>query len=110
MSAPPYDVIDDDERLAFERLDPTNSVRLILPTDGEQAGDRYDRAASTMQGWLADGILEADAEPLDQLAEQPSGGRADVALAEVALGQLEQKVAPVNQVAEKLPTDHVSPV
>ena len=63
MSAPPYDVIDDDERLAFERLDPTNSVRLILPTDGERAGDRYDRAASTMQGWLADGILEADAEP-----------------------------------------------
>jgi len=35
--APPYDVIDDDQRVELESRDPHNVVRLILPRDA--AGD-----------------------------------------------------------------------
>lgn len=60
IAAPPYDVIDDDQRVDLEERDPHNSVRLILPVDGDRTGDRYERAASTMTHWLAAGVLERD--------------------------------------------------
>jgi uncharacterized protein (DUF1015 family) len=62
VAAPPYDVIDEDDRAALEAADPHNSVRLILP---RSAGGRdpYRAAADTMAGWLDDGILVADDEP-----------------------------------------------
>ena len=56
VSAPPYDVIDPDERAALVRRDPHNSVRLILP-------DSYDGAAATLAQWRADGVLVADEGP-----------------------------------------------
>jgi len=60
--APPYDVIDDDDRAALEAADPHNSVRLILPrADGGR--DPYRGAAETMAAWLDEGILVADREP-----------------------------------------------
>ena len=62
VAAPPYDVIDDDERVALERRDPHNSVRLILPRH-EDGADGYERAARTMDSWLADGVLARDDEP-----------------------------------------------
>ena len=46
--APPYDVIDDEQRAALEARSPYNVVRIDLPEGGE---DRYDRAAALLAGW-----------------------------------------------------------
>jgi uncharacterized protein (DUF1015 family) len=58
--APPYDVIDDAQRLALEARSPYNVVRIDLPQGGE---DRYDRAAALLKQWRADGIVVLDETP-----------------------------------------------
>lgn len=63
LVAPPYDVIDEDQRAALEAAHPLNSVRLILPRDANHDGDRYERAAGTLDGWRSAGILVADPRP-----------------------------------------------
>jgi uncharacterized protein (DUF1015 family) len=65
VAAPPYDVIHGDERDDFERRDPHNAVRLILPrpADGAGAADEYEAAAGLLATWRADGVLATDAEP-----------------------------------------------
>jgi uncharacterized protein (DUF1015 family) len=62
VAAPPYDVIDEEERAALEASDPHNAVRLILPRD-DGATDRYRAAAARFAAWLEDGTLRADSEP-----------------------------------------------
>jgi uncharacterized protein (DUF1015 family) len=51
--APPYDVIDPDERTRLAALDPHNIVKLILP-------DSYEAAAKTQEAWIGDGTLRRD--------------------------------------------------
>jgi uncharacterized protein (DUF1015 family) len=63
LCAPPYDVVDDDLHASLERNHERNSVRLILPRDVEQEGDRYERAAALFEAWLADGTLVRDPAP-----------------------------------------------
>ena len=62
VTAPPYDVIDDDERAALERSHPHNAVQLILPRH-EEAGDGYERAARSLTAWTNQGVLTRDHEP-----------------------------------------------
>jgi uncharacterized protein (DUF1015 family) len=50
VCAPPYDVIDPEQRAELLAVDPHNSVRLILP-------DSYDAAARALREWQADGTL-----------------------------------------------------
>jgi uncharacterized protein (DUF1015 family) len=59
VTAPPYDVIDEEGRARLEAADPHNAVRLILPRDVEP-GDRYQQARDTFDQWQADGTLAAD--------------------------------------------------
>jgi len=61
VTAPPYDVIDDDARARLEAADARNAVHLILPRDA-RGEDRYTRAAVAFQSWLADGTLVRDRE------------------------------------------------
>ena len=63
VAAPPYDVVDDHERVAFEALSPHNAIRLILPQDESEAGDRYQRAARTLAEWTRSKVLTVDTEP-----------------------------------------------
>ncbi|MCW2667234.1 MAG: hypothetical protein JWN57_2196 [Frankiales bacterium] len=70
LTSPPYDVIDDRGVAALEAADPTNVVRLILPRDGEQAQDRYQRAAATLRQWRASGVLALDPAPALYVYEQ----------------------------------------
>ena len=63
VTAPPYDVIDEEGRARLEAAHPQNAVRLILPRDAEP-GDRYERARETFEQWRADGVLAADAPHL----------------------------------------------
>jgi uncharacterized protein (DUF1015 family) len=57
VTAPPYDVIDPDERAVLMARSPHNAVRLLLP-DGD-----YDGAAAELETWQTDGTLERDPEP-----------------------------------------------
>ena len=59
LTAPPYDVIDEEGRARLEAAHPQNAVRLILPRDVEP-GDRYRQAQTTFQTWQADRVLVAD--------------------------------------------------
>src|SRR5690349_2157150 len=63
LVAPPYDVIDDDQRAALEATHEYNSVRLILPQDEKRDGDRYERAAGTFVRWIEEGVLARDPAP-----------------------------------------------
>ena len=59
LTAPPYDVIDPDQREALAARSEHNAVRLILPGDG----DGYERAACQLREWEAAGVLVRDAAP-----------------------------------------------
>ncbi|HZJ27539.1 MAG TPA: DUF1015 domain-containing protein [Acidimicrobiia bacterium] len=58
VTAPPYDVIDDDERAELTRRHEHNAVRLILP-DGP-AATRYSGAADLLTDWQDRGVVAPD--------------------------------------------------
>ncbi|HEU0317480.1 MAG TPA: DUF1015 domain-containing protein, partial [Solirubrobacteraceae bacterium] len=59
LVAPPYDVIDPDQRAALVARSPFNAVEIDLP-EGE---DRYERAAALLETWRLEGVLVEDREP-----------------------------------------------
>lgn len=64
--APPYDVLDDAQKKAFQAKHPNNIVTIDLPwmppkTVGPD--DVYEKANLTLQAWLKAGILEKDRRP-----------------------------------------------
>jgi uncharacterized protein (DUF1015 family) len=61
VTAPPYDVIDDQERQRLFERHPHNVVRVDLPVGG---GDPYADAAATFRRWLEDEVLEIDTPSL----------------------------------------------
>lgn len=62
VCAPPYDVINDDQRQELAERDPHNSVNLILAQpDGDKS--RYEVAAERLSSWLGAGILVDDPSP-----------------------------------------------
>lgn len=69
--APPYDVIDAEERRRFVEANPYNIVRVDIAADG------YDDAASRWSRWLHDGIVARDDRPAyyayRQVYAAPSG-------------------------------------
>jgi uncharacterized protein (DUF1015 family) len=58
--APPYDVVDEEQRAELEARSPYNVVRIDLPRGGE---DRYDNAAALLQQWRSDGAVVLDEGP-----------------------------------------------
>lgn len=61
LTAPPYDVIDDDLRSRLASSSPHAAVHVSLPVDSAPgAGDRYDVAAKLLGEWRAGGVLAAD--------------------------------------------------
>ncbi len=63
---PPYDVLSPAQQDALYAQDPHNFVRIMLnkDQDGDSEGaDRYTRAAAFLNSWLAEGVLQQDAEP-----------------------------------------------
>lgn len=75
-AAPPYDVIDDDEREQYAALSSANIVHLTLPR--ETGGlDRYSAARELLLKMLADGRLTRDERPcyyLQDVRFRPPGG------------------------------------
>jgi uncharacterized protein (DUF1015 family) len=75
LTSPPYDVIDADGVAALEAASEHNVVRLILPRDSAGAsGDRYARAAATLESWRATGVLRPDEQPALYVYEQAAPG------------------------------------
>ncbi len=72
--APPYDVIDAEERAALEARSPYNVVRIDLPRGN---GDPYAAAAGLLSEWRAEGIVVQDEQeavwPLEQDYTGPDG-------------------------------------
>ena len=63
--APPYDVIDADERRRLAARDPHNVVRLDVPVPepGDEPDEHYRRAARLIAAWRSDGTLRRDPRP-----------------------------------------------
>jgi uncharacterized protein (DUF1015 family) len=57
VTAPPYDVLDAQDRADLAAGHPTNVVVIDLPVDGD---DPYATAGSTLRSWLDDGTLIQD--------------------------------------------------
>lgn len=62
LAAPPYDVIDADQRAALQQRSPYNVVAIDLPEDPD-GGDRYAHAAALLESWMGDGVVVQDDEP-----------------------------------------------
>src|ERR671929_612783 len=60
--APPYDVIDDAMRAELAARSPFNVVEIDLP-QGENGGDPYLHAQTTMEAWQQQGVLVREREP-----------------------------------------------
>lgn len=63
VAAPPYDVIDAEERAELVGRSPFNVVELDLPEPSEPGGDRYLKAAETLEEWILAGVLTQDRMP-----------------------------------------------
>jgi uncharacterized protein (DUF1015 family) len=78
VTAPPYDVIDAEQRAELLVRSPLNVVEIDLPQAGP-GENPYRHAASTLADWELEGILRRDAEPalwaLTQEYEAPDGAR-----------------------------------
>ena len=76
LVAPPYDVIDPDQRARLANRSLYNVVEIDLP---EADGDPYDAAARTLAGWEREGAVVQDPEPaLWALSQEYEIGRAHV--------------------------------
>jgi len=69
---PPYDVISNEERLAYYRKNPFNIIRLEYGE--EQPGDsannnKYTRAAATLNAWQKEGVLVHEERPALYIVE-----------------------------------------
>jgi uncharacterized protein (DUF1015 family) len=76
--APPYDVIDENQRAELAARSPYNVVGLDLPRDPD-GGDPYEHAATLLGRWMDEGALTRDADPqiwaLEQDYTAPDGSR-----------------------------------
>ena len=74
--APPYDVIDTEQRAELAQRSPYNVVRIDLPEGG---ADRYDNAAALLGQWRSSGVIIEDDGPalwtLEQDYTGPDGRR-----------------------------------
>ena len=62
LAAPPYDVIDPQQRAELQSRSPHNVVAIDLPEEPD-GGDRYAHAATLLQRWRAEGAIVQDDEP-----------------------------------------------
>ena len=78
VMAPPYDVIDEEERSLLEAKSPYNAVRVELPRDAT-GHDRYEEARCLLEQWRQEGVVTIDEEPsfyVYRMGFIDTGGRA----------------------------------
>jgi len=78
VTSPPYDVIEDDQRVELASRSPYNVVEIDLPRD-PGGGDPYEHAAHLLGDWKEEGVLVEDTEPaiwaLEEDYDAPDGRR-----------------------------------
>lgn len=64
VTAPPYDVIDNNQRELLYMKSPYNIVRVDFgkETDGDNGDNKYTRANKYLHSWISEGILKKDNE------------------------------------------------
>jgi uncharacterized protein (DUF1015 family) len=62
VTAPPYDVVEAEQRRDLLARSPFNVVEIDLPV-APGGGDPYEHAAETLEAWTLEGVLTADREP-----------------------------------------------
>ena len=62
VAAPPYDVIDPEQRAELAERSPYNVVAIDLP-QADDGGDPYEHAAELLGSWIAEGAVVRDDEP-----------------------------------------------
>ena len=77
LTCPPYDIIDESQRLSYLKRNPHNIIRLELPRDG---ADPYAEAGRTLREWVETGILRRDDQPAFYVyeIEYSLEGRSDI--------------------------------
>ncbi len=87
--SPPYDMIDPDRAQRLASGDEHNIVRVILPEfDEPDPRLRYRRAARTLRGWRAEGLLALDPEPALYVYEQVEGDGPEASVQRGLIGAL----------------------
>src|SRR6202042_1635695 len=71
VGAPPYDVIDGDQRIGLQARSPDNVVAIDLPEGGD---DRYEGAAELLRQWRGEGVIVRDEQPALWTLEQDYTG------------------------------------
>lgn len=71
LTAPPYDVIGEEQRKQLALRNPRNIVHLILP---QGAGERYRLAAEKLEMWTREGHLAQERDPALYLYRQTFNG------------------------------------
>ncbi len=61
--APPYDIVDQDQRDALVDRSPFNCIEIELPQTRANGADPYQAAAGRLAEWIRQGILAFDDEP-----------------------------------------------
>jgi uncharacterized protein (DUF1015 family) len=105
VTAPPYDVIDPDERAALAAQHPHNVVRIDMPV-AEDGPDPYAVAAATLDRWRAEGVLRSDGPafyPYRMTFTDEAGGTRSTLGVLGALG-----ISPTAR-ADVLPHEHTTP-
>ena len=73
LAAPPYDVIDPDQRAALATSAPHNVVGVDLPEDPD-GGDRYEHAAKLLEQWKHEGaVVQDEDEAIWALVQEYTG-------------------------------------
>jgi uncharacterized protein (DUF1015 family) len=87
--APPYDQVSPELRARLAALSPANFIHVSLPEAGP-AGDRYEQARRTLEGWLAAGAWAKDPVPAVYAYAQTyrSGGGTVTRTGIIALGEV----------------------
>jgi uncharacterized protein (DUF1015 family) len=72
LTAPPYDVISEQQQKALYDIHPYNVIRLEygLTQGDDEADNRYTRAAAYLEQWLRDGVLVQDKSPAIYVYQQ----------------------------------------
>lgn len=67
LVCPPYDIISEQQRMAYLAANSNNLIRLELPREGN---DPYKQAGEVLSSWLDTGILAVDKQPAIYIYEE----------------------------------------